>query len=324
MRVCVTGATGFIGGALVRRLLNEGAAVRALARPSPRADALERLGVELIRGELADAQAVERAVSAAEIVYHIASKVEGPWVRDDVEKTLSNTQNVFEACIRQRVPHIVHMSSIAVYGLTQTDEVITESTQFDPAPRKRDSYAQSKIEEDAYAVAIGRKTRLPVTILRPGVVFGRGRQLPVALLGFRRGNTNVVFGRRGLRYPLVYLDNLVDAVILAGSRAEGGLRQYIIIDDEDLTLGQYHDIRTKEDRTRTLFFPGWPLLAGPLIYESLAWIIAAGSRNGPIWSRQIRRALQNRHYSTQRIRQELGWSPKVPLRDAISLTLSPR
>ena len=197
MRVSVTGGTGFIGGALVRRLLADGAQVRVLARPSQRADELEAMGAEVVRGNLEDREAIERAVEGAEVVYHAAAMVEGPGSPEEfTAANVAGTQNVFEACMRDGVPHVVYLSSIAVYGLAERSEQITESTPFDPEPQRRDAYAQSKIEADKYAVAVGRKTKLAVTILRPGVVYGPGRRLPVALLGFRFVNTNVVFGRR--------------------------------------------------------------------------------------------------------------------------------
>ena len=75
MRVCVTGGTGFLGGFLVRDLFAKGATVRVLARPSPRADALQGTGVEIIHGDLADADSISRAVNGADIVYHLAAKV---------------------------------------------------------------------------------------------------------------------------------------------------------------------------------------------------------------------------------------------------------
>ncbi len=77
-------------------------------------------------------------------------------------------------------------------------EQIDELTPWDESPEKRDSYAQSKIAADEYATAIGLKTNIAVTILRPGVVYGPGRRLPVALLGFQVGKTCVVFGKRQL------------------------------------------------------------------------------------------------------------------------------
>jgi nucleoside-diphosphate-sugar epimerase len=317
MRVCVTGATGFIGGALVRRLLNDGVSVRALARPSRRADALANR-VELIRGDLGDSQAVERAVSGVDVVYHAAAKVEGPWTREQfMDTNVEGTRRLFQACKRQNTPHVVYLSSIAVYGPASKDELIDELTPFDSSPEKRDSYSSSKIQADR----IASTSEVPVTILRPGMVYGPGRPLPIGLLGFRLGDTNVVFGNPRHRIPLSYVENLIDAILLASNPSGDPVRRYILVDDENLTLEQYHSARRQIEKVRTLFVPGWPLLAGPLIYGSLARIIATGSQNGSIWWRQIRRALENRRYSTERIRDELNWSAKVPLHEAISHTL---
>ncbi|HXJ17123.1 MAG TPA: NAD(P)H-binding protein, partial [Candidatus Polarisedimenticolia bacterium] len=86
----MTGGTGFIGGALVRRLLADGAQVRVLARPSQRADELEAMGAEVVRGNLEDREAIERAVEGAEVVYHTAAKVEGSGDRNEyIETNLS-------------------------------------------------------------------------------------------------------------------------------------------------------------------------------------------------------------------------------------------
>ncbi|HEY6905809.1 MAG TPA: NAD-dependent epimerase/dehydratase family protein [Candidatus Acidoferrales bacterium] len=320
MRVCVTGGTGFIGGALVDRLLRDGAFVRVLARPSPRADALAKRGAEIIQGDLSSAQALDGAVRGAEVVFHAAAMVEGYGSREDfTEANLGGTQQVFEACIRQGVPHVVHLSSIAVYGLAKEGERIDEFTPVDGSPEKRDFYAQSKIKADEYATAIGLKTRLAVTILRPGVVYGPGRRLPVALLGFQTGRTNVVFGKRRLRFPVTYVDNLVDAIMLA-AKAVGGLRRYIVIDDDNLTLGQYHAIRAQIDGTRSVFLPGWPVVAGPAVLNGLTRIVPVGRETALIWQRQAQRALQNRWYDTSLIRKELGWAPRVSLREAIEKT----
>ncbi len=320
MRVCVTGGTGFIGGALVDRLLRDGASVRVLARPSPRADALAKRGAEVVQGDLSSAQALDEAVRGAEVVFHAAAMVEGYGSRKEFEETnLGGTQQVFEACIRQGVPHVVYLSSIAVYGLVQSGERIDEHTPPDKSSEKRDSYAQSKIEAEEYAITIGSKTRLAVTILRPGVVYGPERRLPVALLGFQAGKTSVVFGRRRLRFPITYIDNLVDAIMLAAI-TDGGLRKYIVIDDDNLTLGQYHAAKTAVDKRRAIFLPGWPLLIGPGFVNLLAWIFAFGSQTAVAWFRQIRRALQDRRYDTGLIRKELGWTPRVSLREAIEKT----
>ncbi len=320
MRVCVTGGTGFIGGALVERLLRDGASVRVLARPSGRADALAKRGAEIIPGDLSNSGALDEAVRGAEVVFHAAAMVEGGGSRKQFTETnVGGTQQVFEACIRQGVRHVVYLSSIAVYGLIPSGERVDELTPWDESPEKRDSYAQSKIEAEQYATAIGSKTRLAVTILRPGIVFGSGRRLPVALLGFQAGRTNVVFGRPRLRFPITYINNLIDAMTLA-AKTHGGLRKYIVIDDDNLTLGQYHATRAAIDKTRTMFLPGWLVLAGPIVLNGLARILPVGRETAGIWRRQAQRALQDRWYDTGLIRKELGWTPHVSLRAAIEKT----
>jgi len=319
MRVCVTGGTGFIGGALVRRLLAEGHEVRVLARPSPRADALAAQGVEVIRGHLSDRDAVAHAVDGSQVVYHTAAEVRRPRSRSEyMQANLEGTQNVFEACIVKGVPHVVHLSSIAVYGPMPEGYTITEDTGVDS--EDRNSYAKSKTQADAYAVAIGTRTELAVTIFRPGVVYGPGQALPVALLGFRSGDTNVVFGKRGQRFPIVYIENLVDALCLVGSRVGGGLKRYIVLDDDDLTLRRYHAELAQVAAMRTLFFPAWIVLSTAIAVDVLMWIVPWGF-GFPQWRREVMRAMQDRHYSTRRIREELGWSPRVGLREAIEQTL---
>lgn len=320
MRVCVTGGTGFIGGALVDRLLRERASVRVLARPSPRADELAKRGVEVIQGDLSNSEALDQAVRGTEVVFHAAAMVEGRGSRRQfIETNLGGTQLVFDACIRQGVRHVVYLSSIAVYGLISRGERIDELTPWDESPGKRDSYAQSKIAADQYVSKLRLKADVGVTIMRPGVVYGPGRRLPVALLGFQVGKTNVVFGKRRLRFPITYIDNLVDAFLLA-AKTDGGLRRYIVIDDDSLTLGQYHATKADVEKTRAIFLPGWPLLIGPWAANALAWMVAAGSQTAVGWARQIRRALQDRWYDTSLIRKELGWTPRVSLREAVEKT----
>jgi len=324
MRICVTGGTGFIGGVLVRRLLAKGMAVRVLARPSPAADELQAQGAEVVRGDLRNPDAVRSAVEGTQVVYHTAAKVRGPASRKEfIETNLAGTRNVFEACLAKGVPHVVYLSSIAVYGFAQAGTAITEATECDPHSSERNKYAQSKIEAEKYALAIGRETKLTVTILRPGVVYGPGEPLPVALLGFRIGNLNIVFGTREQYFPLTYVENLVDAIELVGRRTGGGFRNYIVLDDDDLTLGAYHRVLNEVARTKTLFAPGWPVLWTARGVEEFLWLLPSG-RGARGWGREVRRALENRRYESRHIRNETGWAPQVGLPAAIEQTLKPQ
>jgi len=203
--------------------------------------------------------------------------------------------------------------------LVEQGTLIDEFTPLDESPEKRDSYAQSKIAADKYASAIGEQTNLAVTILRPGVVYGPGRRLPVALLGFQAGKINVVFGSRWLHFPITYIENLIEAIALA-AKTHGGLRKYIVIDTDNLTLARYHATRAAFDKSRAVFLPDWLVLSGPALLNELAKITPAARETAVICQRQVRRALQDRLYDSRLIRKHLGWTPRILLREAVERT----
>jgi nucleoside-diphosphate-sugar epimerase len=320
MRVCVTGGTGFLGTALVRDLLARKVPVRVLARPSRRADLLETQGAEVVRGELGDPDCVARAVEGVDVVYHLAAKVDTPGSKADfLETNVGGTERVLTACLRKGVGRMVYASSLAVYGPVPSGQRIDEDTPFDESPQLRDFYAQSKILADQFVVTFARKTALPITIVRPGIVYGPGKQLPVGLLGFTLGKTNFVFGNPNHRIPLNYVENLVDAMQLVAHSGGGQLTQFNVVDDDELTLAEYHKVRAEVDKTVTHFSPGWPvLLAAPFAEAAIRVLPVGGSTR--FSKHQLRRALQDRWYDTRRIREETGWAPKVPLKDALHRT----
>jgi len=318
MRVTVTGGTGFLGGFLVRDLLAAGHAVRVLARPSPRAERLRETEVEIVHGDLNDGESIARAVSGAEIVYHLAAKVGAAPARDYFATNVGGTERVLAACAKHGVGQLVYASSLAVYGPVKKGERIDESTPFDDKPHLRDPYAQSKIAADRLVSAFGERTGLPTVILREGIMFGPGRPLPLGMFAFRMGNTNIVFGNPAHRFPLNYVENIIDAM-QAAARTGSGFRQYNVLDDDDLTVARYHQRKSAADHTTTRFYPGELLYLGSPITEALRHIVPMGDTR--LSAHQLRRALQDRWYDTSRIRQETGWQPPVSLDEAIRRTL---
>ena len=318
MRVTVTGGTGFLGGYLVRDLLAKGVSVRVLARPSARAEALRARGVEIIPGDLADADSVARAVLGADVVYHLAAKVGSGAYKDYFEVNVGGTERVLAACTTHGVGQLVYASSLAVYGPVKEGERIDESTAFDNKPELRDPYAQSKIAADRLVSSFAQRTGLPTVILREGIIFGPGRPLPLGMFAFGLGNTNIVFGRPKHRFPLNYVGNIIDAMQAAAS-AGAGFRQYNLLDDDDITLGRYHEVKSAIDGTATRFYPGWPLFLASPFAEALRGTIPMGDTR--LSAHQLRRALQDRWYDTGLIRKETGWRPRVPLAEAVKRTL---
>lgn len=321
MRVTVTGGTGFLGGFLVRDLLARGTTVRVLARPSPRSEGLRKLGVEIVHGDLNDAGSVARAVTGAEVVYHLAAKVGSAPYKQYFEVNVAGTEGVLAACAQQGVGQFVYASSLAVYGPIEPGECIDERTPFDSKPELRDPYAQSKIAADQLVSSFARRTGLPTVILREGIIFGPGRPLPLGMFSFPMSNTNIVFGKPEHRFPLNYVENIVDAMQAAASGGSG-LREYNVLDDDDLTLGRYHQLKSAADRTGTRFISAWPLYLASPFAEALRGVVPMGDTR--LSRHQLRRALQDRPYDTSRIREQTGWRPRVPLDAAIQRTLNAR
>lgn len=299
-----------MGRALVCSLLRDGVSVRVLVESPERARGVDKMGVESASVDLTDKRSVEDALDDVDVLYHVA------------ETELNETQNVFEACIRKSVPHVVCLSSIRVYGLADAGETIDEITPWDIHLEERDSETRATLESEQYAAAIGRKAKLAVTIVRAGIVYGPTEPLPEGPLGYRAAlGRSLVFGRRDQHFPLTYIENLADAMALL--RTGRGVRTFIVIDDEDLTLSRYHAVRQEIEGTPTIFLPGWPLLIPAIAFEILMWLHPLGFGAGNKW-RRIQLHLQDRRFSTRRIREETGWAPQVSLRDGIRHTCNAR
>jgi nucleoside-diphosphate-sugar epimerase len=320
MLVCVTGGTGFVGGFLVRDLLAKGTPVRVLARPSSRTDALRRAGAEIVTGELCDESSIARAVKGADIVYHLAAKVGSLGSRRDyLDTNVAGTERVLTACAQHDAGQIVYIGSLAAYGPLPEGTRIDEDTPFDEQPDQRDPYSESRIAADRLVSSFAQRTRMPAVILRPGIIYGPGRQLPLGILAFRLGKTNIVFGRADNRIPLNYVENFVEAMQTAANSGSG-LRQFNIVDEDDLTLRQYHEVKSSVDGTTTSFSSPWPLhVAGP-ITELLRPMLPMGDLR--LSRRQLERSLQNRWYDTRRIREQTGWQPQVSLLEAVERALT--
>lgn len=320
MRVCITGATGFLGGALLRRFLDENYHVTILARTGAKALALSDCGVHIVTGDLANADALKRAVERADFVFHAAAKVaSGGTKQDFFEANVHGTETVLHACRAASVGRLVYISSLAVYGPIQAGQRIDENTPLDPFSQKRDFYAHSKIEADHLAADFARRTGLPVTIVRPGIIFGPGRALPIGLLGFRLGGRPFVFGKAQNRIPLNYIENLVDAIQASALRSTQTLEQFNVVDDDDLTLEQYHAARGSLEKKPAIFLPAWPVQLGSLLAAALAPALPPAKE---VSSYQVGRALQNRWYSSDRIRRQAQWQPEISLRTAIERSLN--
>jgi nucleoside-diphosphate-sugar epimerase len=197
---------------------------------------------------------------------------------------------------------------------------VTEATSYDTAPAKRGYYSHTKILAEKLVRKFAAENNLAVTIFRPGLVFGKGRPLPSAPLAFRFGHKFMVVGSGRCLLALNYIENLVDALLLAWECKPSKNGDYNIIDDELLTSGEFHRLRGEIDGTTAAFVPSLPFrVAAPLV-ELLA--SRRGGKLASFSSHALSRVLRSTWYDTHLVREQLGWCPRVRLQDALKEILS--
>jgi nucleoside-diphosphate-sugar epimerase len=215
--VLVTGASGFIGPHMARSLTERGDRVRALVRATSVVQPLVDLGVELVRGDLFCVDDLARAATGCDVVYHLAGCITPMRREDQMRINREGAAAIARACAAQpKPPVLVLVSSVAAAGPARHGRLRTEADR--PAPLS--NYGRSK-RAGELAVA-PYANRVPITVVRPGVVFGpRDKLLLPAFRAVDRFGVHVVPGFTSPPLSLVYVDDLVELLIRA---AECGKR----------------------------------------------------------------------------------------------------
>jgi nucleoside-diphosphate-sugar epimerase len=234
-RVLVLGASGFLGGRLVERLVAEcGAQVRILVRRIATGASAVRFPVEVHVGDLADVQAVERAVAGCTVVFNCAKGSGGdPDHRRAVDVEAS--AHVVEAAARAGA-RVVHVSSLAVYDLPRAGDVDEQSP---PAP-PGDPYSDQKLAGERMALSTGARLGVPVTVLQPTVVYGPRATVHASdiLQEMHTGRLVLVDGGAGT-CNAVYVDDVVTALLLAAVREEAAGRRFLVSGPEHPTWADF-------------------------------------------------------------------------------------
>ena len=311
MKALVTGGTGFLGRRLVQRLLQEGEEVSVLARTSQTAAHLQSLGARVVAGDVRRWSSLRQAVQGMDVIFHCAGKVEptGRWV-DFLEVNVLGTERVIQAALEHGVPRIIHVSSIGIYGPQPTGVIISEDDGYDPNPGARGFYTRSKIEADRMALWYAHERAAPVTVIRPATIYGPGGSESLVRAGVRLGRVNLAFGDGSNRLPLVYVDNVVDALMLAARSDTAYGRAYNIVDDDEVTQRMYaeHMGQALGVRQSTYYLP---LSTVRLLATGadLARAALRGRRSPQGLFHRITRSLQSVRYDTSCAKKELAWQP---------------
>jgi len=319
MNALVTGGGGFLGGAVVRRLVARGNRVRSLARGQyPELDAL---GVEQIRGDVADAGVTDAAVAGCDIVLHVAAQagVWGPYVEYH-RANVVGTQNVLSACRKHGVHRLVYTSSPSVVFDGRDLEGVDESV---PYPKHYEAaYPKTKAEAERLVLA-ANGLALTTVALRPHLIWGPGDNHLIPRI-LERGHAGRLrrIGKANKRIDSTYIDNAADAHLLAAERLSPGSpiagKAYFISNGEPMLLwdliNQILAAGGVAPVTRTI--PMWLAHTAGWLLETAYTVLR--QRDEPPLTRFVVRELTTAHwFDLTAARRDLEYVPRVSIEEGM-------
>ena len=322
MTVAITGAAGFLGRYVVAAALRQGLHVRAIVRPSTDLSAIAWAtdpALEVVRADLTELEGLTSAVAGATVLVHLAAAKTGTWEQQQ-RATVWGTDNLCAAALAAGVRRWIAISSFSVYdyGALRAGSLLDETAALEGNPRDRDAYARAKLQQEDRLAYYQRVHGVQITLLRPGIIYGRGALWNASLGAELKGRRLLV--NSGATLPLVYLENCADAIALAIANPEAAGEPLNLVDDELPTQLDYV-------RQVTRRCPGWeagtpvpwPLLRSVArIVALLFGAIGLGQRlPGLLVPARLDARFKPLRYTNGRAKQRLGWTPTYGLDAAL-------
>jgi len=323
-RVLITGASGFLGHHLARRLLREGYLVRALVRKLSPIEKLGDLDLEIFFGDVRDEDSLRAAIQGVEMIVHAAADTSGGRLEDALETTVNGSRNVLCLAQQEGVRKLVYISSLSVYDYSRlpAGHLIREEDALEANPKKRGVYTCSKLEAEKMVQRFIRENNLPVVILRPGTIYGPGGAVLTPMIGYVLSkNFILAIGRKGFKLPLVYIDNLLDAIVLSLENDKAAGKIYNIVDDEPVSKHVYIQryLCKRGKGGHVVYLPYALVYSLTFGLELLSKIM----HKEPFLTRyRLAASCKSFLFDTSKAKQDLGWSSRIPAREGLENTLT--
>lgn len=329
--VLVTGSNGFIGAKVVEILLEYGFSnLRCFVRPSSQLGRLEKVirqldaeaNVEFVTGDLFSVEDCAKAAESVSIVYHLAAGFDKSFAGAFMTSALG-TRNLLDALLEVGKPRrFVNVSSFAVYSnLTlKRGSMLDESCPLEDAPQERfDAYGFAKLKQEELVREYGSRYSLPYIILRPGYVFGPGKRELSGRVGINTFGFFLQVNGSNL-LPLIFVDNCAEAIVLAGLRPGVEGEVINVVDNELLSGREFLKAYKNKVRGSSVRIPYAIAYLLCLLWEKYSRF--SNNQLPPVFNRRRCSAeWKGNCYSNRKLREQLGWRPRVPMKQAIQLFL---
>jgi nucleoside-diphosphate-sugar epimerase len=258
-----------------------------------------------------------------DVVFHVGASMKGgPF--EFHSGTVWGTRNMIDACERHHVGRLVYVSSMSVLDQAghRRDVPVNESSPYEPFPRERGLYTQTKLEAEKMVLTAAAEQRIHAVVLRPGQIYGPGAEHVPPSGTIALGGRWLVVGSGDLYVPLVYIDNVVDALMLAGTKDLPNGSIFQLVDPGGLRQREYVDYASRSDRAvRAWYVPSWILQIAGLGVAILGKVL---KRAVPLTPYRVRSIRPLWPCDSTAAHTQLGWQPRVAIPEGMARTFPAR
>jgi nucleoside-diphosphate-sugar epimerase len=327
MKVFITGASGFLGQYVVAETLRQGYEVVAMIRSKNKAEKLswhDHKNVQLVQADLRQKANLSEVLSEVDAVIHLAAVKSGDFY-DQFAGTVIATENLLAAMYELSIKRLIAISTFSVYDYLAkpTNTVLDETFPIEDDPLVRDEYAQTKLIQERLYREFEVKQKGQVTILRPGMIYGRDN-LWNPCLGAEFGNTFLRVG--GGKMPLTYVENCAEAVVAALAQPASIGETINIVDDNLPTKQAFSQLLFKKDvNSPKLKSINWTVAKS---IADLAWFVnkvflhGQAKMPGILIPAKMQARFKPFRYSNAKAKRILKWEPRYSLETALDRSLS--
>jgi nucleoside-diphosphate-sugar epimerase len=312
--VFVSGASGFIGSKLAKRLAAEDAQVSVLIRDSIKAKSLRDNNIRVFYGDIVYSELLAPAMEGCQLVFHCAAAGGGS-LEESRATNVEGTRNILECAKQAGVKRIVHVSSIAVYGYNLP--LVVDESQ--PYASKGNSYTLSKAEGEQLALRLGKEQGVEVVVVQPTYVYGPGSPIWTMRFFQKVKDEQIVLVDNGAGFcNPVYIDDLVDALLLSAEYDAAAGERFIISGQTPVTWREYLGCLASMCNKPTP--PVLPLWKARMQFQVLLWHFRFTRQPMKFdWS-DVQLMCNHTVFSIDKARNVLGYQPKVNLDEGMAHT----
>ncbi len=319
-KILVTGANGFIGSNLVKRLLSEGNEVRSLVRKTSDLSFLDGLHTEIMYGDINDTDSLQTAMQGVDLVFHVAGLAADWGAYEWFEKVnFAGTKNVAQVASAAGVSKMVYISTVAFHGFGKVNMTETSPVAKDLIP-----YAQTKYKAEQWLWDFQNQTDLKITAVRPGNVYGvNDRTFMLKYLEAMETGKFMEVGKGRSKTCPVFIDNLIDIITLVSREDKANGQAFIATDGLDI---DWHTFNTKLAHAMQIKLPKASIpysVAYPVAKIYYGVHKALGLKSEPFLTPyRINNGGKDYHFSIRKLQNYFDYEPQTGLDEAVQKTVA--